>query len=193
MRFAFHIPDSFQPLTDWQLYELCIANKELRIEREPNGQLTIMSPAGGRSSNRNVKLSTKVENWNESHELGEVFDSSSGFRLPSGAMRGPDVAWISNERWNALSEEEQEEFPPLCPDFVIELRSKTDALRPLKEKMEEWIANGCRLAWLIDPYNQTAYIYRMDGSMEMVDSFHQSLSGEEVLLGFELPLHWMIK
>ncbi len=157
------IPEHF-PLTDDELFELCIANKELRIERDEEGQLIIMSPAGGITGNINFKLTGIFSQWmeNNSH-LGYGFDSATGFRLRDKSMRSPDVSFVRKEKWDALPLDEQEKFAPVCPDFVIELRSKSDSLSQLKNKMTKWIENGCQLGWLIDPIERKSYIFKPDG------------------------------
>jgi Uma2 family endonuclease len=166
-------------LTDDELFALCASNKMLRIERTKEGDIMLLHPTGGGSSRRNSRLNYFVERWNEQKRLGVVFDSNGGFFLPSGAMRAPDTSFIVQSRWDALSQEEQERFLPLCPDFVIELRSKNDNLAYLQKKVcEEWIGNGCRLAWLIDPFNETVYVYRADGSTSEVQGFDNTVSGE---------------
>lgn len=176
-------------LTDDKLYRICVANKGLRIERDSLGQLIIMSPVGSKSSNLNLKLVGMFWRWLEEHEaLGYGFDSSAGFVLPDGSMRSPDAAWIEKKRWEGLTPEQQEKFAPLCPDFVIELRSKSDSLSVLKDKMTEWMKNGCRLAWLIDPIEKESYIYRQDGTVQKISGFDNRLSGDDLLPGFELHL-----
>lgn len=176
-------------LTDEQFDRLCQANEIWRLERNAKGDLLIMPPVGGKSGKREANLITKLGVWNERNQLGEVFSSSTIFRLPNGGERSPDLAWIKQERWNALSEEEQETFPPLCPDFVIELRSRTDFLKLLQQKMQEYLDNSLRLGWLINPQQQQVEIYRQNKPVEVVN-LPASLSGEDVLPGFvlELPL-----
>ena len=147
-----------------------------------------MPPTGINTSGKNFSIGGELYIWNKQTNAGKAFDSNGGFTLPNNAVRSPDAAWISWERYNQLSERDKEGFAPVCPDFVIELRSRTDRLKESKEKMEEWIANGCRLAWLIDPTEEKAYIYRPDREVEMVTSFDARLSGEEVLPNFELDL-----
>ncbi len=149
-------------LTDEQFYRLCLANPEWQLERTAKGELIVMSPVGGVSGNREAALISRVWAWNESTRLGYVFSSSTIFRLPNGGERSPDVAWIQRERWEALTPEEQEKFPPLCPDFVIELRSRTDSLKVLQEKMQEYLNSGLRLGWLIDPLQEQVEIYRLN-------------------------------
>ncbi len=175
------------PLTDEALYQLCVSNRELRIERTQDGELIIMPPTGGESSRRNSLIVVALGIWNEAAGTGVVFDSSGGFLLPNGAMRSPDAAWVARERWERLSAEERRKFPPLCPDFVVELMSESDRLAPLQEKMEEWTRNGCRLAWLIAPALEKAWVYR-PGERPREVPFSEGLSGEEVLPGFNLPL-----
>jgi Uma2 family endonuclease len=183
---------SWGRLTNEQFFAFCQENRDLRFERTHEGEIIIMSPTGGETGNKNIKLAFHLESWNQKTELGISFDSSTGFLLHNGAMRSPDLAWVKIEQWEALTEEEKEKFPPLCPDFVIELRSKTDSLKTLQKKMQEWIDNGCRLAWLIDVQDQKVYIYRPGKSVEMIDSFKSKLSGEQILPGFELDLKLLI-
>lgn len=174
-------------LTDDEFYEFCQHNSDLRIERTATGALVVMPPTGGESGHRNADLTTDVNLWNRQTELGVVFDSSTVFKLPNGANRSPDVAWITNERWNALSVEQQKKFPPIAPDFVIELRSETDTLKDLQEKMREYMGNGVRLGWLIDPQIRQVSIYRPDQPAETLQS-PTTLSGEAVLPRFVLDL-----
>jgi Uma2 family endonuclease len=174
---------------DDELFEFCAANKELRIERDENGQIIIMPPTGTTSGKHNFKVNALFGQWALVHEnLGYGFDSSTGFRLPNGSMRSPDLAWIKKERWEQLSPEDQEKFAPLTPDFVIEVRSRSDSLKELQNKMQEWMDNGCRLAWLIDPVQQKAYVYKREGLIKTAETFNEQLSGEDVLSGFELDL-----
>jgi Uma2 family endonuclease len=174
-------------LTDEQFYRLCHANRDLQLERTAKGELVIMPPVGGSSGNQEASLIGLVWLWNQQTGLGKVFSSSTIFKLPGGGDRSPDVAWIKLERWEALTTEEQEKFPPICPDFVIELRSRTDALKPLQEKMQEYLNSGLRLGWLINPQDEQVEIYRPDQAVEIV-AFPVNLSGEEVLPGFGLNL-----
>ena len=175
-------------LTDDELLRLCATNRNLRIERDRYGNLILMSPSGSKTSRRNSILNLQLGIWNQEAGLGEVFDSNGGFVLPNGAMRAPDAAWIPTERWERFSPEEQDKFLPLCPDFVIELLSPTDRLADTQTKMQEWMQNGCRLAWLIDPVNEQVFIYRRGDQPRRVDSFEAMLSGEDVLPGFALSL-----
>jgi len=174
-------------LTEEQFYNLCQDNETLRLERTAQGELLIMPPIGGKSGKRETELITDVNIWNRQTQLGEVFSSSTGFRLPKGGERSPDVAWVSRERWESLSAQEQEKFPPLCPDFVIELRSRTDSLKSLQDKMLEYLDNGLRLGWLIDPQEQRVEIYRPGQPVEIL-ALPTCLSGDEVLPRFTLDL-----
>jgi len=145
-------------------------------------------PTGGETGKRNLSLSTQLGNWYEANEsLGEAFDSSTGFELPSGASRSPDAAWVRRERWDGLTPEQKKTFVPLCPDFVVELRSETDSLTVLQAKMQEYMDNGAQLGWLIDPKNKQVEIYRA-GQVEEVLEHPSTLSGESVLPGFRLSL-----
>ncbi|MEC4989048.1 MAG: Uma2 family endonuclease [Oscillatoria sp. PMC 1068.18] len=174
-------------LSDEQFYQLCQTNEAWRLEQTAKGKLLIMPPVGGTSGNRESDLNGFVWLWNRQTQLGKVFSSSTVFRLPNSGKRSPDVAWIANERWSALSLEAQEKFAPICPDFVIELRSRTDSLAQLQEKMQEYLDSGLRLGWLIDPQNQQVEIYRQNQVREIVE-LPTTLSGENVLPGFSLEL-----
>ena len=174
-------------LTDEQFWQLCQRNRDYRFELNDRGDLIIMSPTGSDTGRRNIKLTTQLEIWNSKHKLGIAFDSSTGFKLPNGAKRSPDASWIKLDRWKSLTTEEQEQFAPICPDFVVELRSKTDALKPLQEKMQEYLDNGAKLGWLIDRQNQQVEIYRCNQPVEIVKA-PSSLSGEKVLANFTLDL-----
>jgi Uma2 family endonuclease len=178
-------------LTDEQFYQLCVANEQWQFELTAEGKLIIMPPTGGESGISNAGLTAKLYNWNEQTQLGKVFDSSTEFRLPSGAKRSPDVSWLIRERWEALPREDRKRFPPLCPDFVVELRSESDSLEQLRSKMREYLANGIRLGWLIDPQTPLVEIYRPSVDVETINfSFDEppTLSGEDVLPEFVLDL-----
>ncbi|MEH1943409.1 MAG: Uma2 family endonuclease [Nostoc sp.] len=174
-------------LTDDQFFQICQKNRDYRFERTASGELLIMSPTGTDTGKRNVKITTQLDIWNSETNLGEVFDSSTGFTLPNGAERSPDASWVKIERWNALTPEQQEKFAPICPDFVVELRSRTDSLKELQEKMQEYIENGAQLGWLIDRKNKRVEIYRPGKHVEILDN-PASLSGENILPGFVLHL-----
>jgi Uma2 family endonuclease len=175
-------------LSDDELFQLCISNKQLRIERSAKGEILIMAPAGSSSSMTNADIVYYLKAWNKKQRLGRVFESSAGFTLPNGAMRSPDAAFILQERWEAVSAEDRKRFAPICPDFVVELMSHSDALKTAQDKMHEWMDNGCRLAWLINPKQQKVYIYRADGDVSVVETFEATLSGEDVLPEFTLDL-----
>ncbi|MEC4816034.1 MAG: Uma2 family endonuclease [Scytonema sp. PMC 1069.18] len=179
--------DNIIKLTDDQFYQLCRQNPDVKFERNAKGELIIMPPTGGGTGKRNAKLTTRFTLWSEQTNLGEVFDSSTCFKLPNGADRSPDVAWITKERWDALTPEQQEKFPPLAPDFVLELMSPTDTLKETQSKMTEYISNGVRLGWLINRKNRTVEIYRPGQEVEVLESPTQLL-GEDVLPGFVLDL-----
>lgn len=170
-------------LTDHDLFEICQLNRDWRIERNSDGEIVAMPPTGGRTGQRNFELVRTFGAWVAADGSGVGFDSSTGFILPNGAERSPDLAWVTRARWDALSDEEKEEFPPLCPDFVAELRSRSDALAVLREKMREYIANGARLGWLIDPIERRVYVYQPP-DLETCFDDPQSISGEPVLHGF---------
>lgn len=174
-------------LSDEQFYQLCQINEKWRLEESAQGELIIMPPVGAISGNRESEFNADVVIWNRQTKLGKVFSSSTIFILPNGGRRSPDVAWIANERWEALTPEEQEKFAPICPDFVIELRSRTDSLSQLQEKMQEYLKSGLQLGWLINPQNQQVEIYRPNQPREIVE-LPTTLSGEDVLLGFVLEL-----
>lgn len=180
------IPKSLK-FTDDEFVEIVAANKDLRLELSAKGELSIMSPTGGETGDRNQELGGQVWFWNRQNGLGKAFDSSTGFKLPNGATRSPDVSWIKIERWNTLTPEQRKRFLPLCPDFVIELVSESDDLADTQAKMREYIANGLRLGWLINPKSQQVEIYRQNQEIEVLES-PTSLSGEDVLLGFILDL-----
>jgi len=181
----------FSPLatkvSDEEFAELCRLNPELQIERTSEGELVIVAPTGGKTGIRNAKLTMAFGLWAERDGTGQNFDSSTLFSLPNGARRSPDLSWIRNERWEALSPQQQEQFPPLCPDFVVELRSKTDSLKSLTEKIQEYIANGAELGWLIDPSERKVHVYRPGLAAEILDD-PETVSGESPLRGFVLDV-----
>jgi Uma2 family endonuclease len=180
------IPQTFK-VTHEQFQQIAAVNRDLRLERTATGELIIMTPTGSDTGHRNQDMSGQLWLWNRQTKLGVVFDSSSGFKLPNGADRSPDASWVKLERWQTLTPKEQEGFAPLCPDFVVELRSKSDNMEPLREKMREYMANGAILGWLIDRKNQKVEIYRQNQDVEILDR-PRTLSGEEVLPGFILDL-----
>jgi len=174
-------------LTDEQFYQLCQANRDVRFERTAEGELIVMPPTGGETGDRNSEMNFQLRAWNKQTRLGKVFDSSTGFKLPNGADRSPDAAWVRLEQWEALTPEQRQKFPPLAPDFAIELRSATDELKPLQAKMQEYRDNGVRLGWLLDPQRRIVEIYRLGTDVEVIQS-PTTLSGEDVLPGFVMDL-----
>lgn len=174
-------------VSDEQFLQFVKANPELRLERTSDGRLIAVAPTGSESGSFNSELNIDVGIWNRQVASGKVFDSSTGFYLPNGAIRSPDVAWVASDRWNALTPDQRRGFAPICPDFVIELVSETDDLKDLQAKMQEYLNNGCRLGWLIQPKTRSVEIYRPDQAVE-VFPFSTPLSGESVLPGFVLDL-----
>ncbi len=185
MSLILKIPRHFDAFSDDELYAFCVANPELNIERDENGQLLIAPPTGFAGSYRNGDLFGLVWTWNRQTKTGRVSDSNGGYILPDTSMRAPDVGWVSNERLATVTPEDRKKFAHVCPDFVIELRSESDSLRELQEKMEKWLKNGVRLGWLVDPQTQTTTIYYPDREPE-TKPFTETLSGEDVLIGFEM-------
>jgi Uma2 family endonuclease len=181
--FKFNLRDI--KLTDEQFMRLCQENPEFRLELTAAGELIIMPPAGSKSSWRSGRSYYALTNWADQDGSGLTFDSSAGFTLPNGAKRSPDVSWIKQERWNALTTQQQEGFAPLCPDFVIEVRSPSDRLSDLQDKMQEYIDNGARLGWLIDPLEKRVHIYHLNQPVELLDD-PPSVWGDPVLPGVVL-------
>jgi Uma2 family endonuclease len=179
--------DSIVRLTDEQFYQLCQDNPELKLERAATGELVVMSPTGGETGKQNSDLLTDLAIWNRQTKLGVVFDSSTGFKLPNGGNRSPDVAWIPQAKWDALTPAQRKQFLPLCPDFLVELLSPSDSWEAGEVKMQEYQDNGNRLGWLIDPETRKVAIYRLGQAVEILES-PVSLSGEDVLPGFVLNL-----
>jgi Uma2 family endonuclease len=174
-------------MTDAQFYAFCRTNSDLRIERNASGEVIVMPPAFSDTGNRNLKISQQVANWADEDGTGEVFDSSAGFTLPNGATRSPDTSWVLSSRWNALSPQQQASFAPIAPDFVIELRSSSDTLLGLQEKMQEYVEQGVRLGLLIDRKNRKVHVYRPNCEPEVLDSPEQ-VSCDPELLGFGLKM-----
>ncbi|WP_254568661.1 Uma2 family endonuclease [Oscillatoria sp. HE19RPO] len=174
-------------LTDEQFFKLCQNNRDLRFERTATGELIIMPPTGSDTGNRNGRLIQQLFNWTDTNDLGVAFDSSAGFKMPKGGNRSPDASWIQKARWEGLTEAQKQQFAPLCPDFVVELRSASDSLKELQDKMLEYLENGVRLGWLIDRQNLRVEIYRPGQDVEIIES-PETLSGEDVLPGFVLDL-----
>jgi Uma2 family endonuclease len=174
-------------LTDDAFYQLCQNNPDVRFERTAKGELIVMPPLGGEGGKREADLITDLNIWNRQAKLGVTFSSSTGFKLPNGADRSPDAAWVRQERWNALTPQQQRKFPPIAPDFVIELRSESDELETLRTKMREYMENEVLLGWLINPKDQQVEIYRQGQPVEILNA-PEILFGEDVLPGFSLEL-----
>ncbi|MBI1766680.1 MAG: Uma2 family endonuclease [Acidobacteria bacterium] len=182
-----HFAPILRRLRGDDFFRFCQANDRWRLELSKEGDLIIMMAAGSNTGRRNAKLTTLFGIWAAEDGTGEYFDSSAGFTLPNGAERSPDLSWVKKERWEALSQKQREKFAPLCPDFVVELRSGTDRLKPLQAKLEEYIENGAQLGWLIDPYKRKVYVYRPGTPVERFDE-PETISGEPLLPGFVLPV-----
>ncbi len=172
---------------DNEFFGFCQDNRYLRIERSSKGDIIIMPPTGGATGILNSELNRRLGAWAEQDGTGQVFDSSTGFTLPNGATRSPDLSWVSNERWEKLNEDQRKKFPPFSPDFVVELLSESDSLTTVRQKMEEYIENGAQLGWLIDPFEKRIYIYRPGASVEVLND-PQTISGEPLLEGFVLDV-----
>lgn len=174
-------------MTEEQFFQFCQENDSINFERNANGEIIIMAPTGSSTGWFNINISTDLTNWVRKTKLGYVFDSNAGFTLPNNAVRSPDAAFIKKEEWLKVDPSDRERFAHVCPDFVIELLSKTDDERFTQEKMKEWIDNGCGLAWMINSQKKETTVYRKNGSVE-VKAFHEILDGEDVLPGFTLDL-----
>ncbi|MEL7193965.1 MAG: Uma2 family endonuclease [Bacteroidota bacterium] len=185
---AIPLSSRFVKMSEEDFFLFCQEMRDYHIERKADGTILIMDPSSSETGNLNSEVSTELNLWNRQTRKGKTFDSSTGFTLPNDAVRAPDASWIELKRWLELPREERERFAHISPDFVIEIRSKSDRTSILKEKMQEYIENGVRLAWLIDPQREAVWIYRKDGSVDKVTSFDQVLSGEDVLEGFALTL-----
>jgi Uma2 family endonuclease len=175
------------PMSDDELMRFCAANDALRVERDANGEILVMTPAGSRTRRMNSRITRLLDEWAERDGRGVAFDSNGGFTLPDGSMRVADAAWVERNRWDALSASDQERFAPLCPDFVIELRSSNDGLTELKAKMEHWIANGAWLGWLNDPESKTVHVYRPGEQVDVLVE-PSSVQGDGVVAGFEIVM-----
>ena len=174
-------------LSPEQFFRLCGDNPELRLELTARKEIIVMSPTNSKTGMLNAEINRQLGNWAEKDGRGVVFDSNTGFTLPNGAARSPDASWILRKRWDALTPEQQEVFAPICPDFVVELRFRSDRLATLQEKMEEYLANGAKLGWLIDPLEKKVHIYRPGAPVEVLDN-PPEISGDPLLKGFVLKL-----
>jgi len=186
------IPESIIPIDDGVFLEICRKNPDNRIERTQKGEIVFMAPTGGETGKFNASIIGIFYIWNKIQKKGKIFDSSTAFRLPSTAIRSPDLAFISTDRWNSLSKGEKESFPPICPDFVLEIRSKTDKLTDLQSKMEEWIEGGCKLGWLLDIENLQFFIYKPESEDQVLQGTNVILTGEDVLPEFTLSIEELI-
>jgi len=180
--------DLSDSVSEKEFFDFCQQNDLWRIERDENKQIIIMPPTNATTGIKNTNLVTELVIWNRRKNSGVCFDSSTGFTLPDGSVRSPDASWLAIEKWNQLNDVERNKFAHICPDFVIELKSKSDNLKTLTSKMHKWIENGCALAWLINPENKTVFIFRESGTNDKVEGFDNILSGEDILSGFELNL-----
>lgn len=180
------IPQAFK-VTHEQFQELTTVNRDLKLERTATGELIVMPPTGSDTGNRNLDIEGQLWLWNRQTKLGKAFNSSTGFHLANGAFRSPDASWVKLERWEALTPQQREGFAPICPDFVVELRSRSDSMDTLRAKMEEYKQNGATLGWLIDTKNRKVEIYRQNQDVEILDN-PTTLSGENLLPGFVLDL-----
>lgn len=181
-----NLPSNFK-LSDDQFEELISANRDSKFELTATGELLIMSPMGGETGNRNFELGGQFWLWNRKKGLGKAFDSSTGFQLPNGAKRSPDLSWITLEKWDNLTPAQRRKFLPICPDFVVELVSESDDLSDIEKKMQEYLENGLGLGWLMIPKTRQVKIYRPQQAVEILES-PMSLSGEPVLIDFVLDL-----
>ena len=176
-------------IDDDEFFKLCQRNLEHKFEKNPDGTIVIMPNTGGKTGKRNSEINTELNLYRRQQKSGNVFDSSTAFIFPNGATRSPDAAWVSDELWSTLSEEEQDKFPKISPEFVIELMSPSDKLKDAKMKMLEYIENGVQLAWLINPSEEEVHIFRADGTISRVNGFDNTLSGEAILKDFEFKLN----
>jgi Uma2 family endonuclease len=182
-----HFGDMLRNITDEEFFKFCHLNRDLRIERTSDGEILIMPPTSSDAGRTNFSLIGLFFAWVDADGTGVGFDSSTGFTLPNGAVRSPDAAWVKRARWDALTKEQRKEFSPLCPDFVVELRSPTDSLRTLRAKMREYIDNGARLGWLIDPIDKKVYVYSPAAEVTCLEN-PKTILGDPVLPGFVLEL-----
>ena len=175
-------------MTDVEFFHFCQDNQNVKFERTSSGQIIAMSPTTFNTGDRNHEILFQIRKWNKKLKLGRAVDSDTGFYLPNGAMRNPDAAWVSNERLAKIPISELDSFPHVCPDFIVELKSKSDSVKELKVKMEEWMANGCQLGWLIDVEEEIVYVYEAGKPNREHKDFDRPISGEPVLSGFKLNL-----
>ncbi|MCX5961975.1 MAG: Uma2 family endonuclease [Cyanobacteria bacterium] len=184
---TFKIQADRTAITDEEFEKICRENRDRKFERTAQGELVIMSLTGGSTGERNAELNGQLWLWNRQAKLGHIYDSSTGFRLPNGAIQSPDAAWVSQSRWDALTPEQRKKWVPLCPDFVVELKSPSDDIADLQTKMLEYQENGLKLGWLIDPDRQLVEVYQADRSMELLSN-PEEISADEIMAGFVLKL-----
>ena len=185
---SLNIPNNMTlKVTEEEFERFALANRDLRLERTQDGEMIVMPPTGGETGISNSSLVARLWIWNDREGNGFVFDSSTGFRLPKGGTRSPDASWVSKEKWNSLTPEQKKKFPPICPEFAIELRSPSDNLKTIQDKILEYLDNGLELGWLMDPIDRKVEIYRAGQDKQILDN-PSTLSGEKVLPGFTLDL-----
>ncbi len=187
MRFKFEENSKPLKFTDDEFWEFCRQNDEMRIEMTKEGDVIIMPPTGGNTGDRNAEITMQLRIWAKKDRQGKSYDSSTGFKMPDGATVSPDASWVLKERLEQFTAKQLEKFLPLCPDFVVELRSASDSLKDLQTKMTEYIENGARLGWLIDPKNKKVHIYRANSEIEILEN-PRKVSGEDILHNFMLDL-----
>src|SRR5688500_6238456 len=187
VRLHFEFENEPNKMTPDEFWEFCRQNSKLRAELTKEGEVIIMPPTGFETSDKNSEINLQLRLWAKKDKTGIATESNAGFILPNGATRSPDAAWTKKEQLEKFTAKERQKFLPLCPDFVIELRSASDTLKDLQEKMEEYIENGARLGWLIDPQNKRVYVYRPNAEIEILEN-PETVSGEDILKGFELDL-----
>lgn len=187
VRLHFEFEDERRKMTAEEFWDFCAQNQNINAELTKDGDVIIMPPTGFETSDRNAEIIFQLRSWTKKDKTGIATESNAGFVLPNGATRSPDAAWTSKTRIQTFSADELKKFLPLCPDFVVELRSASDKLKDLQEKMGEYVENGARLGWLIDPPNKRVHVYGANGEIEILDNA-QKVSGEDVLEGFELDL-----
>lgn len=177
----------WRKLSDDDFFDFCRDNPDVRIEMDKNGDIEIMAPVGNLISNKNFKLTGQFGNWVYKNASGVGFSSTTGFLLPNGSVRSPDLSWMTLKKWNAIPKSKRKKFAPVCPDFVVELRSETDTLAKLQSKMDEYIENGASLGWLIDAGKRKVYVYRPDSEVEVLND-PKEVSGDPLLIGFVLKM-----
>ncbi|MEM7039941.1 MAG: Uma2 family endonuclease [Bacteroidota bacterium] len=182
-----------EKMTEAEFFQFCQENRDLRIERNHKQEIIIMSPTGSETGMINAEICRQVSNWSINNKRGKTFDSSAGFNLPDGSTRSADVSWVSNAKWAAVSKEDRKKFAPICPEFVVEIKSPSDDMRTLRGKMKRWMLNGTRLGWLINPEKEIVEIYRPGMEAEVMGGFERDLSGEDVLPDFALNLRLLLE